>query len=355
MGEKTITIVHGSPYEQGVQQGQALVDLIADNIKTLRENVEKCGCNMERYVLFMDKNAAFLQRECPDQIEEIKGIADGSGMKYEDILFINIPTYFMLQYFSQECSMILARGKATADGETYLIKNRDMRIPLQQVVIERHYDNGKIISEVNGAGIITYPGIGINSDGLALTTTGFWSKKAHIELDEVEKRHIFVNIHLPLTRCRSVMEVIAHLENLPRMNGLNIIAVDKDDAALIETTRNDMTVVHDDGSGIMFRTNHYLFEKNVCLNPDFSEYPSTFMRFKRINELLAQRLGKIRFQDLFRILSDHENEPVNSICRHPNALSVVETVSTTLVELEDKELWTTLDNPCLCLRRSCLF
>lgn len=352
MSDKNITIVSGTPYEQGVQQGQQLDELISTNIALVKNALKKSNCSQESYKLFTEKNVAFLQKNYPEQIEEMAGIADGSKQSYDDILLINIPAYFMLRYFSQECSMILARKTATADGKTYLIKNRDMRIPLQQALIEHHYNDHCIISEINGAGVITYPGIGLNNDGLALATTGFWSKKASVDLNEISSRHIFVNIHILLAKCHSVPDVIKCLETTPRMNGLNIITADKTEAAVIETTRDSMNVSYDSGNGILFRTNHYTIEKNRYLNPAPDEYPSTFVRYQRIQELLELQRGKIRFQDLFRVLSDHQNEPLNSICRHPNVLTSAETVSSSLVVLEDGELWTTPGNPCFHLRLS---
>ena len=72
-----------------------------------------------------------------------------------------------------------------------------------------------------------------------------------------------------------------------------------------------------------------------------------------IRELLEERYGAIRFQDLFRIMSDHKNG-VNGICRHPEEGYPGWTMSTSLFVLEDREVWTTLDNPCKNLRYSLL-
>lgn len=71
---------------------------------------------------------------------------------------VNIPAYFMADRFSQESSMLLARGKATADGFTYLIKNRDMRLLLRQAVLSKTDPDGVCIIELDGAGTVTYPG-----------------------------------------------------------------------------------------------------------------------------------------------------------------------------------------------------
>ena len=346
MRESAVIIVSGTPYEQGVQQGKVLRETIQKNIDNVRADLQINGCNMDEYWKFARKNVAFLEKEHPELMEEIAGIADGSELPYEDILMINIPAYFMQRYFVQECTMVLARGSATADGCTYLIKNRDMKMTVHQAVIEHHYPDGRIVSEVNGAGIVTYPANGMNNKGLAIATTGFWSQYTQVELQDISCSHIFVNIHLLLMNCSTIEDVIEYLKQSPRMNGLNIIAVDAESAVVIETTRDGMALQYDDGSGLLYRTNHYILPEHLDVNPKFEEYPSTYIRLERIKEMLSEQKGKIRFQDLFRIMSDHKNEPINAICRHPNSLVPSETDSCSLICLEDCEMWTTLGNPC---------
>jgi len=344
-----ITEVAGTPYEQGVEQGKKLHDDIVFNVKIVQDYMDKNVKKLAVYQEFVHKNEAFMLKFHPDLVEEMKGIAKGSGMSYESILWINIPAYFMTDRLNQECSMIMARGKATADGCTYLIKNRDMSLLIKQAVISRTYPDGSHIVELNGAGVVTYPGNGFNDSGLAVATTGFWSKKAPAHMEDVGASHIFVNIHLLLANCKTVWDVAEYLKTSPRMNGLNMIAVDKTDAIAIETTRDSMVIEKDTGDGLLFRTNHYISEELKHLNPDPGEYVSTFKRYGRIAEITKERYGKIRFQDMFRILSDHKNG-TNCICRHPSEAAKAKTVSSSLVVLDDLEMWTSLDNPCMSLR-----
>ena len=65
--------------------------------------------------------------------------------------------------------MLCVRGQAAADGCTYIIKNRDMGMPMEQALVRHIYPDGQEIIEVGGAGILTYPAVGINSHGLAVT------------------------------------------------------------------------------------------------------------------------------------------------------------------------------------------
>lgn len=349
----SITVVKGTPYEQGVIQGKELSQIIKSNIENVKTKLVADKVDMIRYNSFVESNAKFMEKNHRDLMEEMRGIADGSGICMEDILLLNIPAYFMTQYLNQECSMVMVRGKATYDGNTYLIKNRDMGCMIEQAVIKRENNNGNSMIEVSGAGVVTYPASGMNNYGLGVTTTGFWSKSAEPILSEVDAAHIFVNIRLLLDNCKTAKEVIEYIKTSPRMNGLNIIAVDEKDAYAIETTRNSMYIEEDDGSGVLYRTNHYILPETKDLNPDPQQYQSTYKRFERIGEMIKERYGKLRFQDLFRIMSDHENG-INSICRHPKGDVLGQTVSSSMVILEDREAWTTIGNPCMNLRYASL-
>ena len=72
----------------------------------------------------------------------------------------------------------------------------------------------------------------------------------------------------------------------------------------------------DEGRGVLFRTNHVVSDQLSHFNPPEENYPSTHKRYDRIAQMVEERYGSLRFQDLYRIMSDHTNEP-NCICRHP--------------------------------------
>ena len=96
--------------------------------------------------------------------------------------------------------------------------------------------------------------------------------------------------------------------------------------------------------GVLFRTNHVVSDQLSHFNPPEENYPSTHKRYDRIAQMVEERYGSLRFQDLYRIMSDHTNEP-NCICRHPHEGVPATTVSTTLCVVEDREVWTTLQIP----------
>jgi len=112
--------VSGEPYEMGYQQGVLLRDHIRENVHYLFDvkaktiKLELGGLNLldPRRVI---KGIASRQRKfVPDRYyEEMRGIADGSGVAFEDVVIANfIPELF-------HCSGFALAGKATRDSTLY--------------------------------------------------------------------------------------------------------------------------------------------------------------------------------------------------------------------------------------------
>ena len=116
MKDSRKVIACGTPYQQGIAQGEAFRALIQHNIQAVRTDLENSHLDIDRYQQLTVRNAAFLQKDQPQQWEEMQGIAAGAQVSFDDILLINVPTYFLKSACGQECSMLLVRGAATADA-----------------------------------------------------------------------------------------------------------------------------------------------------------------------------------------------------------------------------------------------
>lgn len=356
--ERAYCEVSGTSYEQGVQLGKMLKEAIKVNLKKIYRKLEETKVDEAAYREFVNKNINFFRNNRQDMYEELRGIAEGSEQPFEEILMLNIPAYFMADRFScitSECSMMCVRGNATCDHGTYIIKNRDMGSPaMDQVLIKRTYPDGLKLIEVSGAGTVTFPAVGMNQYGLAVTTTGFWSPQDPTRIERVEEADIFLNVRVLLTSCKTAAEAVEFCRTAPRMNGLNVIAADHNEAYVMEMTADDIYVEKCGESGIIYRTNHVISDKFKHLNEPESVWASSYNRFRRIGEMLEEKKGKgLRFQDLLRIMSDHKYEP-NCLCRHPHEGVPAHTVSTTICCLDDFEIWTAISNPCLALPHASL-
>ena len=82
--------IAGTAYECGVQYGEALRDEIGYNIEFYQSMLKDyAGVEWTDAQTIAKRFEAAIEKYCPDALEEMKGIAEGSGFSYEDILTIN--------------------------------------------------------------------------------------------------------------------------------------------------------------------------------------------------------------------------------------------------------------------------
>ncbi|MEJ6949625.1 C45 family autoproteolytic acyltransferase/hydolase [Natronospora cellulosivora (SeqCode)] len=154
----------GSYYEMGLQYGVLLKEELNELNAEARAFLKSA---MPWYLkpfsnLYFNREAKKMEERIPkDYRDEIKGIAEGSGLSYNDLLlFSSFPEIFL------GCTSVLTR----IDGEVVLARNFDFlpflgRYP---VVVEYNLD-GKV--KVTCIGIIGYSGVltGLNDSGLSLS------------------------------------------------------------------------------------------------------------------------------------------------------------------------------------------
>ncbi len=112
----------GSPYDIGFQHGKLLKDLVRSNLMNIIDNQSEIGQENE-YVLYKMLRSGMhnrLKPHIPERfLEEMRGIAEGAGLKFEDVLTGNLfPEAF-------HCSGIALKGKATHDGSLYHVRILD--------------------------------------------------------------------------------------------------------------------------------------------------------------------------------------------------------------------------------------
>jgi isopenicillin-N N-acyltransferase like protein len=109
--------VAGSAYERGYQHGKLLADDIKVNVtQFIKKEREE---NKERIAAFSQSLSRLLSYIPEEFIEEMHGVADGSGVAYQMILQLNLfPELF-------HCSGITATEEATRDGHLYHVRVLD--------------------------------------------------------------------------------------------------------------------------------------------------------------------------------------------------------------------------------------
>lgn len=179
-----VKILHisGSYYEMGYQHGYLLKDEIRIQMRIMFDFFEDEGFPYERLVARWN----VMKEYVPEQyMQEMQGIADGSGILPEEIFVLN--TLHDTANFLSCCGAIMW-GSATADGELIHLRSGDLSIFLQdsetgtymqelQVLIVHNPKNAYASMSPMWVGCVGSYG-GFNEKNIAVSETTCWTDDA---------------------------------------------------------------------------------------------------------------------------------------------------------------------------------
>jgi len=169
--DKTFVLtVWGTPYEMGKAYGELLKDeIIAHLTHITKLMIQKSGKPIEALDAVYEQTKPFI---APYFIDEMKGVADGSGMALQDVIRANM----IGEAGEWHCSLFGAWGKATAaDGHLYQLRSLDyeteaniQRYPLIVVYVP---EQGHPFANITWAGVVGCIS-GISTEQLAISEIG---------------------------------------------------------------------------------------------------------------------------------------------------------------------------------------
>ncbi|KAK2739572.1 hypothetical protein FQN57_006534 [Myotisia sp. PD_48] len=255
------------------------------------------------------KFVPMIERQFPEYMQEIKGIAQGSGTSVEDILALNVRTEIAYGMFSDGCTAF----SWASEGEYFLAQNWDWEPEQAPNLISLHINqsqHGKPnIHMITEAGIIGK--IGLNSNGVGVTLNAI--KAAGVDFNKLP-------CHLAL---RTVLEsssragAIAKLENIGVSSSCHILVADETGATGLECSSRDIIKLNvadsvESRKDVITHSNHFVHQHDGI---DSVEYlPDSKPRLERVRELLAQSGPKPTAEIIEGILKDESGYP-GSICR----------------------------------------
>ncbi len=306
-------VLTGSAYEKGLCYGRECRNEITAGL----ENYRRLFLKEKRMTWETAREAArrflpFLTGQYDEYLEEMRGIADGARVTFDDILILNCRSEILYSSSDtgkapDECTAFSAVAPAAAPGVTlagqtwdYTVSQRDavviVRIPRENGIPAR-----LLFLE---AGMIG--GIGVNAAGIALTLNALATRGSS-----------------PGVPLRFRMRRILEQDN---MNG-----------AYAEATRTPvpfaahLTVTHKDGlslgyeldplgcdvllpeNGLIVHTNHYLGPRMV-LHHGHADRASSYCRLQIMKQDLQSR-KELTLPDIEEFFRDHRGYPV-SVCLH---------------------------------------
>jgi hypothetical protein len=171
-----VKILHisGSPYELGYQHGYLLKDEISENFRAVINSA-----NIKDYDKVIDWWNNYCNHNTPQEyIEEMHGIADGSGMSFEDVIVFFGGWLLLIENLS--CMDMAAWDSATEDGRLYQMRSWDINpqardpdtgtyLHNNQILIVRQPEGALASLSVTLAGNIGISG-GMNEIGISISS-----------------------------------------------------------------------------------------------------------------------------------------------------------------------------------------
>ena len=115
-----------SSYDQGLVFGQENAVQIADNIAQMKSKAREQNANYKEALDAAHASEALYEEILPSKVAWMRGVAEGAGIAYSDVLIFNTVDRAFAGY-QGECTTFMAHGSALAAGKGSIIaKNRDL-------------------------------------------------------------------------------------------------------------------------------------------------------------------------------------------------------------------------------------
>jgi len=332
----------GSAWNIGLTHGRQIPSRIRTCIKNYeRLFQETAEADWEESVSRAMKYLPALEQNEPDLVEEMKGIAAGSGMAFEDILALNLRSEISLTNFSDGCTSIVTKDETS--GNTYVAQNWDWvgEAGMSTAFFDIQKTGAPRIRMLGEAGIVAK--FGVNDFGVGICMNA-------IRCGTVN--YAALPVHLAMRRvleCRSFDEAYSLLSKKGVASCVNFAIADASGRfATIECTPKGLAPIFPEaGTSVTFHTNH-LWSPDIPAG--ILDHPSrnSFTRLERIRELSKSQKPDVEKIRLW--MSDEHGTPV-SICRSTpsgsKGIERMETLATVIIDLQNCKAEVSLGKPSL--------
>jgi predicted choloylglycine hydrolase len=331
----------GSGYELGYEHGQQLKEEIAAIVAKWKENTEASLSLDPEAVLdaFFDY-ARFdetIRKHTPDLYEEVRGIAEGSGQAFRDILVLNLLDEFWVfidNAANHHCSDM---GVPAQNGyPTYIAQNMD---------IETYTDGYQTLVHLEGAPgrpaqmILTHPGLialnGMNETGIGVVVNTIMQLQS--SPDGLPVAFVVRKI-LNLTEEGELLDFIQEVKHA---SGQNYILGIREKVYDFEASANQVVRFDPDNpNGTVYHTNHPVV--NTDLKPwhapydpdlDMDELPinsNSYLRFSALEKRIkgGENITDASIKEALRSKDDPDNPVCQNIVQGKGGFTFASTVMT---------------------------
>lgn len=277
----------GKHYEAGFKWGS----LLLKKGKKINENhTFIITCERRK---FADQCIIEYKKYFPEILEEIKGIADGQKMAYEELY-----TFLFSMYcfeFENKCTCFAMKK----NEEIIFGRNSDFLIELEKLYDSCYYNLEKSYKFIGNTTAFTEIEDGVNEYGLAVGLTFVYPKirKAGLNAGML--------VRYLLEKCKTVTEAVKELKKLPIASAQGITLADKQgNMAVIECNPEKTTVIYpkEQENFVVSANNFYSIKMKKYRNPDIDDWRSD-ERYETAKRALKENQKSFSFEFAKNLLS----------------------------------------------------
>jgi len=342
---KTV-IVSGNPYERGLSHGKQAEYEIR---RTIRFNIQKMEDLWKKPWEEIRENAGkygdYLEKSFPEYMEEMRGIADGSGCLFKDILASNCRYELSRMgsaYLENSCTTIGISSRRSANGHTYICENWDWAQYQSEscIILKIDYGNGRQIYTVTEGGILGR--MGRNNRGIVFAGNTLKNDLFGLGLPV----HIMMR---KILECDGLQQVKDLIRNNSIGSSYNLMVGSSEGILDFEVDNSQITLIKEE-NGTVCHTNTFI-DKELRSDPRYTKYEKeeSMLRYESARRQL-ERKDKISIDDLKSILRSHDNHPYG-ICTHAvqkEEMKKWATLASMIVDIEGNKMYLAAGNPCEC-------
>jgi isopenicillin-N N-acyltransferase-like protein len=350
--------IQGGHRERGRQLGEQVRDRVRRSIEAYDEVFANyAGWSWDDVRNEARRYEEAIRRFDARYLEEMRGIAEGADVGFEDVLAINVRTEVMFAAKARRaetearrpegCSAFAVLPEASDTGHTLVGQNWDW-LPHSSdtvVVLEVTQDDGPDFVTVVEAGLLAKTGM--NSSGIGLTTNALVTDR-----DEGVPGIPYHLVLRGILDAENMSDAYAVAQRGFRSSSANYLVASDDGIAVdIEAAPGDFSQLFlgFPSGGVLLHTNHFVSPAFDGKDVSLWVMPDSPFRLERLHSEVEAAGTKLRLEDFRTFLSDHANYP-SGVCCHPDArmdpLDRGTTVASVLMDLDARRMWIADGHPC---------
>jgi isopenicillin-N N-acyltransferase-like protein len=348
--------ISGDALERGRQHGEAARPQIRNAIAFYRESFGRtAGLSWTEVLDRVPRWVPHIDAYLPGIIDEVRGIAEGSGFRFEEILALNGRGEFTagdpfanLDESREACTSYFISDEASGDGHVYAGQNWDWRSGINDTVIMLRVQQPPkptIVMQVEAGQVGRH---GANSAGIALNANGLggrFGSKLGIPQPYIRRK---------VLDSTTMHDALAAVFKSTQSICTNLLISHRDGEAVdLETTpgRHGWLQPTD---GVIVHANHFMAFVPEPLTGSYRPFsPDSLYRVTRVQRAF-KRMRDARTPEAMReliatALRDHFGYP-DSVCNHADPLrhelDRTETVASSIVDLTTGDYHLAFGMPC---------